>query len=112
MSDKQYYGTADMLQANLDAETARAEAAETTLTDAIGAPGAGGINIFSGTGAATQFNIPHGLGATPSRYTAIPASAAAVGFYATANATNIVITFASAPANAANNVSVAWTAHP
>lgn len=70
-----------------------------------------GQATFSGDGATTVFNIPHLLVGTPLRFTAVAFSAgAASSFYATATATNIVVTFAVAPASGTNNVKIQWSA--
>lgn len=72
----------------------------------------GGTAVLSGTGSATAFTIAHGLGVTPSEMSVIPASAAAAAhpLWISADATNITVTFTTAPASGSNNVSLAWTA--
>ena len=73
-----------------------------------GAP-KGGIASFNGTGAQTVFNIAHGLGAAPTVFWAVPASEAAWARHTvTAGATNIVVTFTTAPATGTNNVKLSW----
>lgn len=61
------------------------------------------VGYFTGDGATTVFNIPHGLGKVPTFFNAWPRSAAAASgsFTTTADATNLIITFVAAPANAA-----------
>lgn len=66
---------------------------------------------FSGNGTTTAFVIAHGLGSTPVLVNLTPGSAAANGaFYATADATNITITYTAAPASGTNNVVLWWEA--
>jgi len=62
-------------------------------------------------GGTTVFNIPHGLASTPSSYLVTPASSDAKGeFYITADATNIVVTYTTAPPAGTNNVKLSWQA--
>jgi len=62
-------------------------------------------------GGTTVFNIPHGLASTPSSYLVTPASSDAKGeFYVTADATNIVVTYTTAPPAKTNNVKLTWRA--
>lgn len=73
---------------------------------------ASGRATLSGTGSATAFTIAHGLGGTPSSVRVTPGSSAASGaFYATADATNITVTYTAAPASGANNVVLNWQAN-
>lgn len=59
----------------------------------------------------STYTIPHGLGASPSCYNVIPASADAAGIqYVEANATNLVIHYASAPPTGTNNLKWTWEA--
>lgn len=70
--------------------------------------GQGGTATQSGTGSATAFTIAHGLsGVTSSSIVVVsPKTAAAAGSYSiTVDATNITITYGSAPASGTNNLS-------
>jgi hypothetical protein len=68
-----------------------------------------GTATFSGTGAQTVFNIPHGLSSTPSHYLVGAGSAAAAGsFWYSADATNIIVTYITAPVSGASNVILKW----
>lgn len=70
-----------------------------------------GKATFSGTGAQTAFNIPHGLSAAPTSALVVAGSAAAAAaFYVTTTSTNIVVTFTAAPASGTNNVVLNWMA--
>ena len=70
-----------------------------------------GRATFSGDGSTTAFNIPHGCFATPGMVQVTPGSTDAMGiFKATVNATNVVVTFSSAPASGTNNVLLNWMA--
>jgi len=70
-----------------------------------------GRATFSGTGAQTAFTIPHGLASAPSSQRVVAGSAAAAGlFYVTADATNLTVTFTTAPATGTNNVVLNWQA--
>lgn len=70
-----------------------------------------GTSTQSGTGAQTVFNIAHGLAAAPTGYIVTAGSStAASAFYVTADATNIVVTFSTAPASGTNNVILLWQA--
>jgi hypothetical protein len=70
-----------------------------------------GSSSQSGTGSATQFTIPHGLAAAPTTWNVTAASSAAAGFtYVTADATNLYVNYASAPASGTNNVVLNWSA--
>lgn len=72
---------------------------------------ASGKSTQSGNGATTAFTIAHGLSTTPSTVRVTPGhSASAILFYVTADATNITVTFSSAPASASNNVVLNWAA--
>jgi hypothetical protein len=72
-----------------------------------------GQATLSGNGSQTAFVIPHGVKKHPDRNpiaTVTAASAAARGdFHVTADDTNITVTYATAPANATNNVVLNWT---
>lgn len=71
----------------------------------------GGQATFSGTGAAVNFSIPHGMFATPKVVSVIPASSAARGdFHVTVTSTNIVVSYAVAPASGTDNVVLWWRA--
>jgi hypothetical protein len=70
-----------------------------------------GRAIFSGNGTQTTFTIPHGLVATPTSYRVEAASSDAKGDkYVTADATNLYVTFATAPPAGTNNVVLVWQA--
>lgn len=71
-----------------------------------------GSSTHSGTGATTgPFNILHGLGQVPSQIILTATSVAAGAVHsATKDGTNISVTFAAAPANAANNITFDWVA--
>ncbi len=70
-----------------------------------------GVSVQSGTGSATTFNIAHGLFTTPTNARVTPGSlAASASFYVTLGSTNITLTYASAPANATNNLTWYWDA--
>ncbi len=64
---------------------------------------AGGTAPFTGTGSQTVFTIPHNLtGTTPETFFADPKNAATANaprYYVTADNTNIIITFVTAPSN-------------
>lgn len=71
----------------------------------------GGTATFSGNGVLTSFAIPHKLQATPRIVHVNPAAVAANGIsFVTADATNVTVTYAVAPANASNNVVLWWEA--
>lgn len=71
----------------------------------------GGEESFSGDGSSTTFNIPHGLGSTPSVWNVTPTSSDASGLsYVTADSSNLILNFDSAPPSNMNNVSVTWLA--
>lgn len=72
---------------------------------------------FNGTGAQTAFNIPHGIvndagnGVIPTYYDANGIDAVSnAAKTVTATTTNIVVTFAAAPASGTNNVNLVWEA--
>lgn len=75
-----------------------------------------GEAVFSGdaTNSVTTFNIAHGLGEEPSRYSVTATSADAAGdFYvdeAATDATNLVVEYLSAPADGTDNVTLHWEA--
>lgn len=83
----------------------------------------GGVATFSGNGSATVFNIAHGAGTTPTKYSVTPASSVAnyanyqpaypqehngSHWWVTANATNLIINYGYAPSVGTNNLSFAW----
>jgi len=71
----------------------------------------GGTVTFSGTGSQTAFVIAHGLASTPNLAVVTAGSSDAKGdFYATYDATNITITYATAPPLGTNNVILRWYA--
>ena len=69
-----------------------------------------GKSTASGNGSATQFNIAHGLGSTPTyAFISVAQSGSAfVGTQFTVDTTNIVVTFATAPASGTDNVIIYW----
>jgi hypothetical protein len=70
-----------------------------------------GTAIFSGDGLATSFSFAHGLATTPTVVNLEAKSADAAGDkYWTADATNITVTFAAAPAAGTDNVVIGWEA--
>jgi len=70
-----------------------------------------GVATFSGDGVTTSFSWAHGLVSTPSKILVTPKSAdAAITHYVSADATNITITFTTAPAAGTDNVVIAWEA--
>jgi hypothetical protein len=71
----------------------------------------GGTATFSGTGSQTIFNIPHLLFDTPLVYNVNAKSAAATAlFNVSADATNVIVTYNSAPVSGTNNVVLVWNA--
>jgi len=71
-----------------------------------------GTNTQSGVGGSTiTYNIPHGLGVTPTYARADAKNAASAGIqFVTWDATNIIITYSVAPASGTNNLSWGWIA--
>ena len=72
-----------------------------------------GVFATSGDGAATTVTIAHGLSATPAYYQVQEGSSDAGTAdisHVTADATNITVTFKSAPASGTDNVSLVWRA--
>jgi len=71
----------------------------------------GGTATFSGDGTTKTFTIPHGLAATPTVVKLEAKTADAAGDkYWTADATNITVTFLTAPPSGTNNVVLSWKA--
>jgi hypothetical protein len=71
----------------------------------------GGTATFSGNGSQTTFTIAHGLAGTPKSWRVEAGSADAKGDkYVTADATNLTVTFATAPPSGTNNVVLVWQA--
>lgn len=83
----------------------------------------GGISTQSGNGATKVFNIAHGAGTTPTKYSVTPASSQANyanwpsgyptehnggQYYVTADATNLIITYGANIPSGTNNLSWAW----
>lgn len=79
----------------------------------------GGISVQSGNGITKIFNIAHGAGTTPTKYAITPASdmanraaqyndSTAARHYVTADATNLIITYFTAPLTGTNNLSWSW----
>jgi hypothetical protein len=70
-----------------------------------------GTATFSGTGAQTVFTIAHGLAAAPTAVSLEAKTADASGAkYWTADATNITVTFTTAPPSGTDNVVISWEA--
>lgn len=70
-----------------------------------------GKTVFSGDGVTTTFVIPHGLVGTPSVVIVTPGSPDATGqFYVTANATDIIVTYLTAPPAGTDNIVLYWKA--
>jgi len=70
-----------------------------------------GTATFSGNNSQTQFAIAHGLVGTPKSWRVEAGSADAKGNkYVTADATNLTVTFATAPPSGTNNVVLVWQA--
>lgn len=68
-----------------------------------------GTATASGTGSATSFNVAHGMGTTP--YAAfIQCSSHSTAITYTYDATNIAVTFVTAPPSGTNNVIFQWRA--
>jgi hypothetical protein len=67
---------------------------------------------FSGTGAQTAFTFPHGLDGTPKTVVVSPRSAAAAPahYVSAVDATNVTVTFTTAPASGTSNVIFDWRA--
>lgn len=81
----------------------------------------GGVAVFSGNGVTKVFNINHGAGTTPTKYSVTFASSVAAQgqvfpgdhegpqFWVTATSTQLVLNYAgTAPAVGTNNLSFAW----
>jgi hypothetical protein len=66
-----------------------------------------GKSTASGNGSTTVFNIAHGLGSNPTYAFATCSSVTNLYTYTT-DSTNIVVTFATAPASGTNNVIIYW----
>ena len=66
-----------------------------------------GKSTASGNASTTVFNIAHGLGSIPT-YTFIVCSSLTNTNTYTVDATNIVVTFATAPPSGTNNVIIYW----
>jgi len=70
-----------------------------------------GVATFSGDGTTTSFSWAHGLVSTPTKILVTPKSVDASGnFYVTADATNITITYITAPPAGTDNVVLSWYA--
>lgn len=69
----------------------------------------GGKATASGNGSTTVFNIAHGLGSTPN-HAFVQCQSHNIGFTYATDATNITVTFASAPGSGTNNVIFNWKA--
>lgn len=88
----------------------RADAPDVVTQPEIGVKG---LSVQNGTGAKTAFTIAHGLGAAPTHVAVTPGSAAAAGpFYATADATNLTVTYLTAPTTGTGNVTLNWRVTP
>ena len=66
-----------------------------------------GKSQANGNASTTVFNIAHGVGSNPT-YAFVNCSSQTIDFTYTTDATNIVVTFASAPASGTNNVVMYW----
>ena len=72
-----------------------------------------GTETFSGDGSTTTFSFAHGLAGTPTHVEISATSAdtrAAMPYSWSADATNVTITFATAPASGTDNVTFSWKA--
>lgn len=70
-----------------------------------------GRATFSGTGSATTFSIPHGLGIAPRIVNVTAQSAGAAGFtHVAVSSTALVVTYSAAPPSGTNNVVFTWSA--
>lgn len=70
-----------------------------------------GLAWFSGDGVTTQFSIPHELSEAPTSISIVPRTSVAAGtHWVNTNATDIKITFGSAPYSATDNVAFWWCA--
>lgn len=84
---------------------------ETAATGDSGGIAAGGTATFSATGSQNVFNIAHGLSPTPDFADVSAYSSDAIGpFYLTIDATNVVVTYQSAPQTGTSNVVLLWAA--
>lgn len=71
----------------------------------------GATATFFGNGLNKIFTIPHGLSGTPDVYFAVPKSVDAMGdITIVADATNIVVTYVTAPISGTDNVILVWGA--
>ena len=78
----------------------------------------GGMVTFSGNGVTKIFNIAHGAGSTPTKYSVTPASDGVVRnsfnddtssrYYVTADSTNLIVNFFRAPLSGTNNLVFSW----
>lgn len=68
-----------------------------------------GIATASGNGSTTVFNIAHNIGSPPTVYTATCLSHTNV-FTTSADSTNVIVTFTTAPPSGTNNVKIYWRA--
>jgi hypothetical protein len=70
-----------------------------------------GTAVFSGDGSNKTFTIPHGLAGAPKSWRVEAGSEDAKGDkYVTADATNLSVTFDTAPPSGTNNVILVWQA--
>jgi parallel beta-helix repeat protein len=70
-----------------------------------------GVSTQNGDGTKTAFTIAHGLSGTPKTAIVIPNSVNSLGqYYVTFDATNITVTYQTAPANVVNGVKLIWRA--
>ncbi len=84
---------------------------DTSLIDNLPQPPVTGQSTQSGNGTTTDFAIPHGLSATPTVWLLTVASAGARGtFHVEADATNLTVKYATAPASGTNNLIFNWLA--
>lgn len=84
---------------------------ENTLSNLPNNSGIAASGTLVANGNATVYNIPHGLNQTPDFASVLPASDNARATYKVdINATNIVVTYASATTAGTNNISLRWFA--
>jgi len=71
----------------------------------------GGVAVFNGDNSTRVFVIPHNLSSTPAFVVVTPGSSDASGrFYATYNATHIIVSYETAPPAGENNIVLNWYA--
>jgi hypothetical protein len=71
----------------------------------------GGVMVFNGDNSTRVFAIPHNLSSTPAFVVVTPSSSDASGrFYATYNATHIIVNYETAPPAGEKNIALNWYA--